>query len=403
MNVSFRSSQSTVQRAGAVFAALIFMSGAFGQADPSPAPKLVIPKFKNSQIVLASKELKQNPYLLAPTVVRVSDREVFINFKRGSSHGWEKEADCDLIRFDTVAHKIIEHRTIGHAPDRKFQLTIPVRLSNGDIHFYADYQTTGDDGRHYRDGMRFCTSTDQGKTLSAWKELGLINGVEYGYPLDFIIEGKTVYMLAMSFGYRPGGLWSIAVLKSEDNAQTWRFVRNISAELGGIRINESGFVRLGSDFIIVVRGYAGQRTRIARFDENFKLKKAADLTERCPAIRSYIGWPRVIAKDGAIYIAGRNWTEKPASKLTPRPAHFPGIEDNQQLCLIRVNPESLDVDQVAVLDNEGGLMPVIDGYYAAPYWEERDGETWFNTFTYRSIGLNTPDLVRLEYRWSEIR
>ena len=55
------------------------------------------------------------------------------------------------------------------------------------------------------------------------------------------------------------------------------------------------------------------------------------------------------------------------------------------------------------LDNENGHMPVVDGYYGVPYWQERDGRVWFNTIIYRAIGLTQPDIVRLEFDWAEVR
>jgi hypothetical protein len=70
---------------------------------------------------------------------------------------------------------------------------------------------------------------------------------------------------------------------------------------------------------------------------------------------------------------------------------------------LRFDPQTLSVDRVVVLDNEGGQMAVTDGYYAVPYWQQRDGRLRFNTIIYRAIGLKHPDIVRLEFDWDEVR
>ena len=69
---------------------------------------------------------------------------------------------------------------------------------------------------------------------------------------------------------------------------------------------------------------------------------------------------------------------------------------------------------LSVLDNAERRL-VTDGYYATPYWQERDGKVFFNAITYRGIGCHLPenmdfpvdpgkpDIVRLEYLWDEIR
>jgi hypothetical protein len=378
-----------------------FVAVAFSALSVSAA-ELVVPKTKTTQIVLRSDEFKERNYFLTPTLVRSSDREVLITIKRGSSHGWEEEADAELIRFDTVNNRVVEMRTIGHVPGRKFQLTIGSFFGDGSLAMFTDFQHTGDDGRHYRNGMRVARSGDRGKTFGPWQELGLIEGVEYGYPFDFIVEDNTAYMLAMTFGYRPGGRWSVDVLQSTDHGRTWQFVRNLSAEFGGNRINESGFARHGNGFIVATRGY-DRTIRLQRTDGAFKLQQQVNLTETCPLVRDYIGWPRVFQRDGRYYLLGRNWTDTPAKKIAERPANFPGIPDNQQVCLLRFDPQTLVIDRVVVLDNENGQMAVTDGYYAAPYWQEREGKTKFNAIVYRAIGLKHPDIVRLEFDWEEIR
>lgn len=383
-------------RAAALFLALA--SAALGAGSP----ELVVPRTKTTQIVLRSLDFKERNYFLTPNLVRTSDREILITIKRGSSHGWEESADAELIRFDTRDNRVLEQRTIGRVPGRKFQLTLGTFFGDGTLAMFTDFQHTGDDGRHYRNGMRVARSRDRGATFGPWEELGLVDGVEYGYPFDFIVEGGTAYMLAMTFGYRPGGRWSVDALRSDDHGRSWRFARNLSAEFGGFRINESGFARYRDGFVVATRGY-DRTIRLQRTDGAFALQKQANLVETCPFVRDYIGWPRVFQRDGRYYLLGRNWTEPPAKRLADRPANFPGIPDNQQVCLLRFDPETLVVDRVVVLDNENGQMAVTDGYYAVPYWQEHDGRTWFNAIIYRAIGLSHPDIVRLQFDWEELK
>lgn len=360
---------------------------------------VTVPRTKILQVILSHQDVTENQYLAFPALVRLNKEEVLITFKRGTAHGNDFQADCDLIRFNTGTNKIMEHRTIGSIPGRKFQLTVPVRMVNGDVRFYTDLQHTGQDRRHYRNGMLFSTSSDGARTLEPWEKLELVEGVEYAYPFDFIVEDQVVYMLAMSFGYRPGGRWSVAVLRSEDGAQTWQYVQNITEALGGIAINESSFARTEDGFVVVVRGYHDQPSRIARFDKDFRLLDAKDLTGTS-LLRGYIGWPRIFIKDGKAYVLGRMWTRQPGSANSQRAEA--AFSENMQLGMLCIDPQTLDTEKLILLDNADGLLPVRDGYYAGIYWTEREGETWFNAITYRSTG-QYPDIIRLAYRWDEIR
>lgn len=369
----------------------------YSQNVNKSGPAVVVPETRVSQVLFSHAQAGERPYLAFPALLRLNEKEVLITFKRGTSHGADREADCEVIRFNTVTNKVTEHRPLGAIPGRRFQLTVPVRMPDRTIHFYTDLQHQGDDGRHYREGMHFGISRDEGKTVESWVKAPLVDGVEYGYPLDFIVEGKTVYMLAMSFGYRPGGIWSVAALKSEDGARSWKRIRNLSEELGGGAFNESCFTRVGNEFVVVLRGYKGQETRIARFTDDFRLIADAELTGKDKLLEGYIGWPRIFHRDGNLYVLGRV---------------FPKVEEDEKkgagssymrLGLLRINPESLSTGQIAYLDNEDGSVRVADGYYAAPYWQEAGGQTWFNAVTYRTTGNSPPDIVRLGFLWDEVK
>lgn len=355
------------------------------------------PKSKISQTILSHKDVMGKNYLAFPALLRLSDDQVLITFKRGTSHGSDKEADCDLITFNTVSNKIVQHQTLGSIPDKKFQLTVPVRLASGEIRYYTDMQNQGQDNKNYREGMHYTEAYVAGKAPK-WRKLDLIGGIEYGYPFDFIVEGKVVNMLAMSFGYRPGSTWSVAVLRSDDGAKSWKFVKDITAALGGGAINESSFVKVGSDYFVVCRGYLPQTTRIARFDAKFNLLKVADLTGKDKTLSNTIGWPRIFYKDNQLYIMGRIWPNIPG-----QPLPIQGMKDSR-LGLMRINPELLAVEKIALLDNADAAEPVKDAYYAAPYWQTVGGVSWFNAITYKSVGTaEAPDIIRLAFPWHEVK
>lgn len=376
---------------------VVILLSATGEFGFCQEVKLIVPKVKTTQMILSHDAVDKNPYLSFPCVARVNDQEVLITFKRGSGHGDDKESDCDVIRFNTVKNTILEHKSIGSLPKRKFQLTVPVEIAPGDWRFYTDLQEQGQDNKNYRVGMHFTIGRDVVKAVDAWKPLPLIEGVEYGYPLDFIVEGKTVYMLAMSFGYRPGSLWSVAVLKSVDGAKSWRKIQNISEALGGGPINESCFTKVGADFVVVSRGYPGQETKIARFDKDFTIKQVVDLTGVGKPLEGYIGWPRIYYRDSQLYVIGRLRTQV----VNQQDKLLAGKQ--KRLGLLKIDPATLTLSQIAFLDNEDGLEEVMDGYYAGVYWQKSEGETWFNAITYRSKGKNPPDIIRLAFKWDEVR
>ncbi|MCE2436179.1 MAG: exo-alpha-sialidase, partial [Candidatus Latescibacteria bacterium] len=111
--------------------------------------------------------------------------------------------------------------------------------------------------------------------------------------------------------------------------------------------------------------------------------------ETCTFIRAQIGRPRLFKRDGNYYFIGRNYMD------TIR---------GMKLCLFKFDPESLDILSYAILDNyEGAVVP--DGYYAMPYFTTRAQKVYFNIVTYKSLHLreSPPDLIRLEFKWDELR
>jgi hypothetical protein len=269
-----------------------------------------------------------------------------------------------------------------------------VQFPNGDIANYIDVQTDGT----ARAGLRVVRSTDGGQTFGPVERVGIIEGVEYGYAFHAVVEQRTTWLLAMAFANLTGGksvypprphAGSVHVLRSDDNGGTggtWRLVRNLSHEFGDVPINESTFIRHGDGFLISTRGY-DDRQRLHRTDGSFRVLRQVDLTAAHPFITSHLGRPRLFAREGRVYLLGRNWTTAPRA---------------MQLCLFRLDPATLTVSSYSILDN-AKKENVYDGYYAMPYFRPSSGEIMLNVIDYKGIrGQPGPHILRHEYRWDEV-
>lgn len=218
----------------------------------------------------------------------------------------------------------------------------------------------------------------------------------------------------MTFANLPGGksvdplrphAGSVDVVRTDDDGRSWRRVHNLATELGNLSINETSFFRHRDGFVVAARTY-DSRQLLLRTDGEFKVQQQIDLTATHPFIRSYVGRPRIFARDGHAYLIGRNW-DKP---LTNRGSVLgydqaakrqPGTTP-MKLSLFRFDPATLAISKRVLLDN-AGEENVIDGYYAVPYWQERRGRTYFNTIIYKRMINRHPDIVRLEFDWEEVR
>jgi hypothetical protein len=268
-----------------------------------------------------------------------------------------------------------------------------VRFGNGDIANYIDAQVAGTSTT--RSGLRCVRSTDGGKSFGPVERVGVIDGVEYGYAFDHITEGRTTWMLAMTFSNLTGGkpapnarppAGSVDVLRSDDNGRTWHFVRNLSHEFGDVPINESAFLRRGDGFLVTTRGY-DSRERLHLTDGTFRVVRQTDLTASHPFITSHVGRPRLFERDGQVYLLGRNVSEK------GRP---------MQLALFRLDVAALAVSVYATLDNAEHER-VTDGYYAMPWFRGSGENTMLHLVTYKGRNGEPPEIVHLAFRWDEVK
>src|SRR3954463_8507134 len=96
----------------ALLLTLVFgLSASLGNAAPDQ-PRLSVPKYKTSQVLLASKDFPAKPYLSNPCAVWISNHELLFTIKRGTSHGWDQEADCDAFRLNTLTNEVSLQHTL---------------------------------------------------------------------------------------------------------------------------------------------------------------------------------------------------------------------------------------------------------------------------------------------------
>jgi hypothetical protein len=374
---------------GGLFALLL---AALGALAPVAAVEIVerLPNHRSQVYIARSDEQPADfRYLAFPSVLVMAPDEIWVAYKAGRSHAHDVGAAIVVAshRLSTGATKVLQ---VLKPPAGEIYQNVELgRLADGAVTVNIDVQRSGrpKENAVFRKGAVTFRWHPEQRVFTGPVAFAAINGVLYGYPFDFVTEGKTTWQLNMTFEYLPGGRRSVDVLRSDNNGATWSFVRNLSQEFGNIRSNESGFMRYQDGFIVVTRTY-GHHLLLHRTDREFRPKLQADLTELYPFVNSPTGRPRVYTRDGNGYIISRNRV-RAANK-------------HMQLSLFRFDRDTLAVTGHVVLDNREDAV-VGDGYYAVPVWAERDGRTWLHVVTYTGRGSPSPQIVRFDYLWDEIK
>ncbi len=349
----------------------------------------VVPQHKKTHVLLEKAKLPEKPYLAFPALIDLGS-DVLISYKHGRSHAGDPGATMDMLRID-CAGVVKPCGTIAALDGLIMQMGEWARFPDGSIANYIDAQKKG---KPSRVGLRVVRSTDGGKTFGPVERVGVIDGVEYGYAFEAITQGKTTWMLVMTFSNLEGGKFSLKlprvagsvdIIRSEDSGVSWHFVRSLTRELAGAPINESSFAICGDGFIVAARGY-DKRQWLMRTDGEFRVTRKVDLTKENAFITSYVGRPRVFTRDGGWYLMGRNYI---------------ALKTPMRFSMFRFDPDTLAVTKHVILDNDKGKK-VPDGYYAMPYWRERSGKTEFNVVTYKRDAVRH-GIIRFVYDWEEIR
>jgi len=350
----------------------------------------VAPSHKKTE-VLADGGTSEQPYLAFPALLDLGG-EVLVSYKRGRSHAADPGATLALLRLDGGTGVATPGCTLAALDGQIMQMGEWARFPDGGIASYIDAQKKGQPSRT---GLRAVRSTDGGRTFGPVERVGVIDGVEYGYAFEAVTRGPATWMRVMTFTDLAGGAvmsplprvaGSVDVIRSEDSGKSWRFVRSVTRELGGAPINESSFAPCGDGFIMAARGY-DNRQYMMRTDGDFRLVHKKNITGgENTFIASHVGRPRVFTRDGGWYLLGRNSTDSGPMRLS----------------LFRFDPETFAITKHVLLDNAEGAN-VTDGYYAVPYWRQREGRTRFNLITYKGVTKRSPDIIRLEFDWEEVR
>src|SRR5262249_37572261 len=152
-------------------------------------------------VLVAGDPASPQHYLAFPALLDLGS-EVLVSYKHGSSHGSDANAVLDKVRIDKATGRASSPQMIASLEGKIMQMGEWVGFPNGDIANYIDVQQPV---KPARVGMHGTRSTDGGATFGPLERVGVIDGVEYGYPFGFVVEGSTTWMLAMSFSNLKGG------------------------------------------------------------------------------------------------------------------------------------------------------------------------------------------------------
>lgn len=379
---------------------ILLIATAAWAAEDADWPR--VPRFRVSDVIAGSPRASENPrYPAFPALWRLEGDRVLITYKDGTGHTHDPGAELAVVERTLTSGEQREVARFVPPVPLLYQCAEPVRFADGTLALFIDTQRIGPEPRHYRAPMRWTRSRDGGRSFGAAQEFPVVDGVGYGYPFEAQTSGGETLLMVMTFGYLPGGRWSVDMLRTRDSGVTWQRIRNLSEELNVPGFNEGTFLAHGDGYLVASRSYDRQ-ARLHEVDREFRRRRDINLTEASAWINGYIGRPRLFRHDGAIFLIGRNWTQPLSTPGSARSADNPlGFPRAQQLCLFRIDPHMLRPVSCWILDNaEQGA--VSDGYYAVVATTGAADDPRLHVITYKGVNGGPTYLPHLQFKWSEL-
>lgn len=368
---------------------------------------VIHPDYKEIRRLRSSKKTDYVRYYAFPAILHAEKDKVLVAHKNGLNHGWDVGAQVSLDQFviDLKTQKVEDIQPIYCKDAMIPQMGEYVKMPNGDICVYIDMQAMDKNGKNYRTGMEGLRSKDGGRTWGESQRVGVIDGVEYGYPFDFCEKNGRVYMLTMTFANLVGSKnrRQVHVISSADNGETWRFEANLTETLG-LEFNESSLIATEEGFALFTRGESARHQEnagsdaeseqcLVMFDDNFKVLRMRDYHATRNDF-SLVGRPRIYAYRGLIWLITRQHINT-------------NVGVRMALDLFGFDPKTLEI-RVRFRLND----PVVegqDGHYANLYLDETGDRTMLRVVDYLTCPTpvktsikRKPDIVQYSFDVDEL-
>lgn len=359
--------------------------------------RLYRPSWRQEWRILRTQDTLYQTYYAFPSLIRV-DGNVLITVKSGQNHVSHEPASLTQVILSAADQRILDTRVIYDEEGYIAQMGELVRMPDGDVCVYIDMQQY-DPNR--RCGMWELRSVDNGVSYTGCRRVGVIDGVEYGYPMQAAVQGDKVWMLAMTFSNLCGGRHrEVHLIMSSDNGNSWRFCANLT-ERFGFAFNECTLSLCEEGFLIFTRGETDRRDRrnslddfdsgqyLVVMDEEYHVLRMRDYRHTTDFF-SLTGRPRLYWLNGDLCLFTRQWNRGRSDRL-------------MSLDMFRLDPGSLDILARVRLDEP--RFPKQDGHYPVVYVQDQ----MLHVVTYLTCGRDERqeaaprcDLVQLSYRLDEI-
>ncbi len=364
---------------------------------------VIHPNFKETRRIRTTQSTGYSRYFAFPAILKTDENTVLIAHKNGIGHGDDKcrQVSLDQLTLDIKTNTVVRTETIYEEVGKNPQMGEYVKMPNGDICVYIDMQNS--QVLSQRTGMEVLRSSDGGSSYGEPQRVGIIDGVEYGYPFDSCEKNGRLYMLVMTFPYLTGSKdrRQVHVISTDDNGISWRRESNLTEALG-IEFNESALVATENGFILCTRGEHARHLEntgndmeasacIYVLNDKFEAIRARDyrLTR---ADVSQFGRPRIYLYEGKLMLVTRQMIRT-----------CDGVR--MVLDLFAVNPETLEILSRVRLDDP--FSDQQDGHYASLFL---DGEDRLCAIDYETCATpanpsisRKPDIIMMAFSVSELK